>query len=99
MGIRPEDFHAETVGGPMLEVEPDVIEPLGSDTLVFFTVGHAEMVARLPPRHVQGQPARLDLHLDPARLHLFDATSGKALGAPAAMSAPAPEPAVEFGHG
>jgi multiple sugar transport system ATP-binding protein len=99
MGIRPEDFHAESVGGPTLEVVPDVIEPLGSDTLVFFTVGEAELVARLPPRHVQGQPERLALHLDPTRLHLFDAASGKALGATAAASSSAPEPAVALGHG
>ena len=84
MGLRPEDFHAETIGGPALDVEPDVIEPLGSDTLVFFSIGGAELVARLPPRHVQGQPGRLTLHLDPTKLHLFDAGSGRALGLEAA---------------
>ncbi len=80
MGLRPEDFHAETLGGPSLDIEPDVIEPLGSDTLVFFSIGGAELVARLPPRHVPGQPERLTLHIDPTKLHLFDAASGMALG-------------------
>ena len=79
MGIRPEDFHAEPIGGPVLDVEPEVIEPLGSDTLVFFRIAGTEMVARLPPRHVAGQPAQISLHLDPTKLHLFDATSGRAL--------------------
>ena len=79
MGIRPEDFHAEPIGGPVLDVEPEVIEPLGSDTLVFFRIDGTEMVARLPPRHVSGQPAQISLHLDPTKLHLFDAASGRAL--------------------
>jgi len=79
MGIRPEDFHGQPIGGPAMEVEPEVIEPLGSDTLVFFRIAGTEMVARLPPRHVSGQPERLTLHLDPSRLHLFDALTGKAI--------------------
>ncbi len=96
MGIRPEDFHAVPMGGPVLEVEPDVIEPLGSDTLVFFRVGSVDMVARLPPRHVQGEPTSLSLHLDPARLHLFDAVSGRAMRPIEAMAAP---DLAEAGHG
>ena len=96
MGIRPEDFHAEPMGGPVLEVEPDVIEPLGSDTLVFFQIADVGMVARLPPRHVQDEPASLSLHLDPARLHLFDAVSGRAMRPAEAMAAPA---LVEADHG
>ena len=96
MGIRPEDFHAEPMGGPALEVEPDVIEPLGSDTLVFFRIGAVDMVARLPPRHVQGEPTSLGLHLDPARLHLFDAVSGRALRPVETMAAP---DLAEAGHG
>jgi ABC-type sugar transport system ATPase subunit len=79
MGLRPEDFHAETSPDPAIDVVPDVIEPLGSDTLVFFTLGASEIVARLPPRYVSGRPTQLRLHLDPEKLHLFDAASGKAL--------------------
>ena len=96
MGSRPEDFPAEPMGGPVLDLEPDVIEPLGSDTLVFFRIGDVDMVARLPPRHVQGEPASLGLHLDPARLHLFDAVSGRAMRPAETTGAPA---LAEAGHG
>jgi len=79
-GIRPEDFRIARDGEPALEVEPDVVEPLGSDTLVFFTIGETELVARLPPREVRGTTAdRLRLHPDLAQMHLFDVESGRAL--------------------
>ncbi|MGI9451311.1 MAG: ABC transporter ATP-binding protein, partial [Geminicoccaceae bacterium] len=104
MGLRPEDFHAEASLCPAIDVVPDVIEPLGSDTLIFFTLGASEVVARLPPRHVDGRLAKLRLHLDLGKLHLFDAASGKALWpkstdlAPAMSSGSHPGPDLR-GHG
>src|SRR5436305_921166 len=48
VGIRPEHF---SPGGECngLAVMPEVVEPLGSDTLVFFRIADAELVARIPP--------------------------------------------------
>jgi multiple sugar transport system ATP-binding protein len=81
LGLRPECLAAQPGedGAARLEVIAEVIEPLGSDTLVFFEVGAREMVARLPPdrAYATGQP--LTLHPDLARLHLFDARTGRAI--------------------
>jgi multiple sugar transport system ATP-binding protein len=94
LGIRPEDFEIARVGEPGIEVMPDVIEPLGSDTLVFFTLDGNEAVARLSPRALgAGRPERLRLKPDLARLHLFSASDGRALSsapAPALAAADAP---------
>ena len=50
-GLRPEDFsHGPRTGRPLHRGRPpEVIEPLGSDTLLFFNLGQSEVVARVPP--------------------------------------------------
>jgi multiple sugar transport system ATP-binding protein len=90
LGIRPEDFQLAPAGEPGIEVTPDVIEPLGSDTLVFFTLEGNEAVARLAPRELgAGRPERLRLKPDLARLHLFSASDGRALSGMPAPASPA----------
>ena len=49
------------------------VEPLGSDTLVFFKLGGAEVIARLPPSPDLHEGRAIALTMDPARMHLFDA--------------------------
>ena len=79
LGIRPENFGWQEAAGPALDVTAEVVEPLGSDTLVFFAIGASELVARLPPSLPvrPGDTVRLWPDLD--RLHLFDAASGRSL--------------------
>ena len=81
LGIRPENFAWQEMGGPALDVMADVVEPLGSDTLVFCTLGAAELVARLPPSVPIHPGDRVRLWPDLDRLHLFDAASGRAVRA------------------
>jgi len=92
LGIRPEDFEIARAAEPGIEVVPDVIEPLGSDTLVFFTLDGHEAVARLSPRALSsGRSERLRLKPDLERLHLFATGDGRALkSAPAGSDEAAP---------
>ena len=60
-------------GSGALQVSPDVIELLGSDTLVFLRTGGSELVARLSPKDIGGRPETVGLHLDIDRARLFDA--------------------------
>src|SRR5262249_4687974 len=50
-GLRPENMGwADGTGcEPTIEATALVVEPLGSDTLIFFELGGREVVARLPP--------------------------------------------------
>ncbi|RWA74857.1 sn-glycerol-3-phosphate ABC transporter ATP-binding protein UgpC [Mesorhizobium sp.] len=75
-GVRPEH----------LEIHPDgvastisVVEPTGSETLVFVRFGEAEMVALFRERHdfKPGDTLKLRPRLD--HVHLFDAGTGKRL--------------------
>ncbi|WP_420006357.1 ABC transporter ATP-binding protein [Arenibacterium sp. LLYu02] len=50
VGIRPEHFSHDTAGG--VPVSVDVVEPTGPDTLVIFSAGGTEVVARLEPMDI-----------------------------------------------
>jgi multiple sugar transport system ATP-binding protein len=80
-GLRPESFawRPEPGNGARLDAIAQVIEPLGSDTLVFFSLADSEMAARLPPdcACAPGQP--FSIYPDLRRMHLFDAATGSAL--------------------
>jgi len=79
-GIRAEHFSLAAPGNGGFAVPADVVEPLGSDTLVFTRIGDADIVARLPPTARIDAGDRLELCVDTARIHFFDPASGKALG-------------------
>ncbi|HXF46852.1 MAG TPA: sn-glycerol-3-phosphate import ATP-binding protein UgpC [Burkholderiaceae bacterium] len=81
LGVRPE--HLEPCAGSeaMLTVEVDLIEPLGSDTLVYGHIGDANgtrVAARLHAS-LPAQTGRLALRYDPANAHWFDPASGRRL--------------------
>ena len=77
-GLRPE--HLVWSEGPSdpaaLEVVASLLEPLGTDTLVFFEISGLEMVARLPPEAVRNPGDRVRLRPDLRRMHLFDPATG-----------------------
>src|SRR5438270_3602213 len=107
-GIRPEHFEeAElrdgTTGGVTFKANVELVESLGSEVYVYFTVGasdkaaelegvadktgldelpHAateQMVARLDPQTRARRGEVLSLWFDPARIHVFDAETGRSL--------------------
>jgi multiple sugar transport system ATP-binding protein len=78
-GIRPEHFSPAGARGAAFAARADVVEPLGSDTLVFMHVGDADVVARLPPTLRIAAGDRLELAVDTASIHFFDPDSGKAV--------------------
>jgi len=74
-GLRPENmgWADGTAGEPTIAATALVVEPLGSDTLIFFELGGRELVARLPPEPARRAGDRLHLRADLDRMHLFDA--------------------------
>jgi ABC-type sugar transport system ATPase subunit len=74
LGLRPENLSWAdgAAAEPTLEASALVVEPLGSDTLIFFELGGREVVARLPPQPARRAGDRLRLRPDLACMHLFD---------------------------
>jgi multiple sugar transport system ATP-binding protein len=82
VGIRPEDVGIAVGAAPSgwtdLPAIVEVVEPLGSDTLVFTSVFGASVTARVRPeeRPAPGSQIKLRVNLD--RAHIFDAATGRA---------------------
>jgi sn-glycerol 3-phosphate transport system ATP-binding protein len=76
-GIRPEHLEPCADSDATLVVDVDLIEPLGSDTLVYGHVGAdgARVAARLHSS-LGARPGRLPLRFDPSLGHYFDPGSG-----------------------
>jgi multiple sugar transport system ATP-binding protein len=76
LGLRPEAFSlADDASAGAFAVKIRFVEPLGSDTLVFFPLGEAEIIARLPPLPHLKEGGTITLAVDPAKMHVFDAQS------------------------
>ncbi|RWC56406.1 sn-glycerol-3-phosphate ABC transporter ATP-binding protein UgpC [Mesorhizobium sp.] len=75
-GVRPEHIEIHPDGVP---AKISVVEPTGSETLVFLRFGEGEMVALFRERHdfKPGDTLKLKPRLD--QVHLFDAETGKRL--------------------
>jgi multiple sugar transport system ATP-binding protein len=75
-GIRPEHIELSAEGAPL---RISVVEPTGSETLVFTRFGDSEILALFRERHDfrPGDTPYLRPRLD--QVHLFDAETGKRL--------------------
>src|SRR6187455_432143 len=77
-GIRPEHFAIADDGA---EAEIIVVEPTGSETQVFASLGGEQVVAVFRERHQFNPGDKIRLKPDPALVHLFDEATGKRLNA------------------
>ena len=82
-GIRPEHMtEAKTNGSKNLgtfDAGIEVVEPMGNETMVFLTLGGAEVCARTDPNAGAkvGSSLRMAAHLD--HMHLIDNATGVVL--------------------
>jgi len=83
VGIRPEDLMWRPAAGPdsgvTLSAEVDVVEPMGHEAYVTAVCAGETVTSRFPPRSGVRTRERVELALNPARLHLFDAQSGESI--------------------
>ena len=79
IGIRPEDLVPVNPENAIVEGTISVIEPLGSETLLYVSVGDLELIASGPGRDAPQPGTKISLGADLDNLHLFDKASGVAL--------------------
>jgi multiple sugar transport system ATP-binding protein len=82
LGVRPEDLRlASAADAAELSFDSvvEVVEQLGSETLLDVKVGPFAMVAAVPPLAGVRQRDAMRLALNPERLHFFDAATGAAV--------------------
>ncbi len=80
IGIRPENLHAENAlhirSYSGIEVTPDTIEPMGSDSFMYFRAGDQNAIARLRPESTITTGNPTTLFIDRSKLHFFDPGTG-----------------------
>ncbi|ADQ05094.1 ABC transporter related protein [Caldicellulosiruptor owensensis OL] len=84
MGIRPEDLHDEeiflqTAQEAVVDANVDVVEMLGSETLLYVVVDGLNLIARVDPRSKAKAGDKIKLAFDVNRIHLFDKETEKAI--------------------
>jgi len=79
LGIRPEHLNVVSDGGEGLPITVDLVEPLGSDTLIHFTLGDVAAIGRVSPDLRLKPGDRVNLAPAAGKVHLFDAESGEVI--------------------
>ena len=85
VGIRPDAIHDEAAflaAHPQwtLEVHVDVVEPMGSESYIYFAINGENIVARVAPASAARVMARHRLALNLDKAHYFDAQTQKTIG-------------------
>jgi multiple sugar transport system ATP-binding protein len=80
-GIRPEHLSLDKGGAGALPVRIEVVEPVGNETFIHFSVGAAggPYVCRTQAATLPRAGETSTLFADTTRLHLFDPATGSAL--------------------
>ncbi|MCD6104583.1 MAG: sn-glycerol-3-phosphate ABC transporter ATP-binding protein UgpC [Thermosipho sp. (in: Bacteria)] len=84
-GIRPENIYdkmfamAPVEGENTAAVMVDVVEPLGSETILHLVVGNDKLVAVVDPKTEAKEEQKIDIVFDMNAMHIFDKETGKAI--------------------
>jgi multiple sugar transport system ATP-binding protein len=84
LGIRPEDIYdannissKETFAG--IEVKLEVVEPMGNEIFIYFSLNKEQFVARIPAREKPEAGSSMEIFFDTDKLHFFDMESENAI--------------------
>jgi multiple sugar transport system ATP-binding protein len=80
IGIRPEHFSIPRgSNGVVREIELDVVEPMGHETYLHFTIGKTKLTARVAESGPFTVGSTIRLSFDLSKAHLFDQNTGVVL--------------------
>lgn len=80
IGIRPENIHGDNnlhiSSYRPVDIVTDVVEPMGSDSFLYFKIGNRPMVARVRPETSPAEQESATLFFDRSAIHFFHPESG-----------------------
>ena len=81
IGIRPEDvlLSTEKSFAEEISVQIEVVEPMGNETLLYFTLQDTQMIARDNPNQYYKAGSVYAMHFNKSKIHFFDKESGIAI--------------------
>jgi multiple sugar transport system ATP-binding protein len=82
LGIRPEHIYDKKLttpfpGSESLKVEIEIVEPVGSETILHTSCGSAKLIACVDNKTEARYGTSMELMLDMNQIHIFDKESGK----------------------
>jgi multiple sugar transport system ATP-binding protein len=82
-GVRPENLRladdVEAAGWPVLSLTVEMVEPLGAENIVRFSLGKTELIGRFSNAVRPNPGAILQVALNPNGFHLFDTKTEEAI--------------------
>lgn len=79
LGIRPEHIDMKISDGINITVSVDLVEMLGSESLLFFSVGDRNVAAKVHPESKLAVGDKINLNLDLSKAVLFNCKTGERL--------------------
>ena len=80
MGVRPEDIHGDNElhipAYHPVHITADAVEPMGSDSYLYFKIGEGNLIARLRPESTPEENQAATLYIDRSKLHFFHPDTG-----------------------
>lgn len=82
MGVRPEDFELtdKLVEGKSIKAKVELVEPLGAEDHVFFSLKGESIVIRVSPDEKIKEGTSITVNPIQEKVHLFDPDSGEVIG-------------------
>lgn len=73
-GIRPEDFQVQFSGNQKqsIQVNIEVVEPMGNESFVYFLIDDIQFVARIPSHIIIKPNQTFTFSFDSSKIHFFD---------------------------
>jgi multiple sugar transport system ATP-binding protein len=80
-GIRPESIsdRQQRQGFADIEAKIDLVEPLGPETMIYFSIGDADLCACIDPESGPKPMSVMPLSFNMNQMHLFDPATGQSL--------------------
>ena len=84
LGVRPEDIYdasstSENQSFRKVETTLEIVEPIGNEIFLYFTIENVQFVARIPARKKPEANSKQVLYIDTSKLHFFDGETEEAI--------------------
>ena len=79
LGIKPEDIRIGDASDKTIEVEIDVVEPMGNEIFIYFTVNKTQIISRISPDHIVSANDRVNIKFNRDKLFFFDNKTDKTI--------------------
>jgi multiple sugar transport system ATP-binding protein len=83
-GVRPEHvqdrmYCIDPVTDNCFSAQVDFVEPMGSEIILYLTIGEISLVAKVNPKTLARKESIVGIHIDMDQVHIFDKESGRVM--------------------